>query len=142
MLVIVRCAGGKLAVPVIGQAHGAKLCSHGGDILGRPVARMHATLHRRVFCRQPERIPSHRVKDIISAGAAVARHHVAKRVVADMPHMYASRRVGKHLENVIFRLFGSGFRDETSVGVPALLPFGLDGGRVVLIHESHPGGMP
>ena len=74
--------------------------------------------------------------------AAIARHDIAKRIIADMPHMDATRRIGKHLQNIIFRFFRPGFRNKTFVGFPAFLPFCLDGGRVVLIHECHPGGAP
>ena len=142
MLVIVRCAGGKLAVPVIGQAHGAKLCSHGTDILGCPMAGMDTAFHGRILCGQAEGIPPHGMQNIIPASPVIACHHIAKRVVANMSHMDPARRVGEHLEDVIFRLVRTGFRDKAFVGFPAFLPFGLDGGRVVMIHECHPGGMP
>src|SRR3990167_8230572 len=57
---------------------------------------------------------------------AVAGHHVADCVVADVAHVDASRRVREHLEEVILRAGGVGGRAETAVAVPARLPAMLD----------------
>ena len=140
MPVIVRRAGGQLAVPVIGKAHAAKLCPHGGDVLGGPVPGVNAALHGGIFRRKPERVPAHRMEDIEAAGTPVSGDDIAEGVVANMPHMDPSRRIGEHFQNVIFRLFRPGLGGKAVAVVPARLPFGLDGGCVVLIHSCHPDG--
>jgi hypothetical protein len=56
-----------------------------------------------VLGRQAEGVPAHRVQHVEALGALVARDHVAHRIVADMAHMDAPRRIGEHLEHVVFR---------------------------------------
>ena len=89
MLIIIRCAGGQFAVPVIGQSHAAQLRAHGCDVLYGPGTGMGATLNRSIFGRQTEGIPTHGMKNIESPRTPVPRHHIAKCVVAHMPHMDA-----------------------------------------------------
>ena len=138
MLIVVRRAGSQLAVPVIGQPHAAQLCPHGGDVLDGPFAWMDAALHRGVFSRKAEGVPSHGMKNIEAAGPPVTRDNVAKRIVADMSHMNPPGRVGKHFQDIIFGFFAAGVGGETTFGFPPLLPFCLDGRGVVLIHDCHP----
>ena len=58
--------------------------------------------------------------------ALVARDHVAHRVVAHMAHMDAARRIGKHLEHVVFRPRADRSRArETAALVPEALPLGF-----------------
>ena len=103
-VVIVDIAGGELARPVERQAHDLELLAHGGDVLVGPVLRMDLVLHRRVFGRHAEGVPAHRMQHVEPLGALVARHDIAHRVVADMAHMDAPRRIGEHLEHVVFRV--------------------------------------
>ena len=87
VLVVARIAGGDLAAPVQRQAHGLELGLHGRDVGVGPVARIDLVVARRVFGRQAEGVPSHRMQHVAAHGAAEARHDVAHRVVAHMPHM-------------------------------------------------------
>src|SRR3546814_4711267 len=64
---------------------------------------MHSALDGGVLGRQPERIPAHGMQHVESARLLVARHDVAERVVPHMAHVDAARRIGKHLEHVVFR---------------------------------------
>ena len=58
--------------------------------------------HGGVFGRHAECVPAHGMQHIEALGALVSRHHVAHGVVADMAHMDAPRRIGEHLEHVVF----------------------------------------
>ena len=77
------------------------------------------------------------MKHIQTLRPAKAGDQIAKRIVPHMAHMDAPRRIGEHLEHVIFRLVGIVVSYETLASFPPVLPFGLDGGGVVLIHYGH-----
>ena len=125
VLVISRVAGGDLARPVERKAHRLQLLFHRRDVVVGPGFRMHLAVDRGVLGRHAEGVPAHRVQNGISHGAFEARYDVTHRVVAHVPHVDAPRRVGKHLEHVIFRprvaVLG---REDTPIG-PDLLPTGL-----------------
>ena len=103
MLVVGRVAGRELARPVEREAHRLELRLHGGDVLVGPGARRDLALHRGVLGRQPERVPAHRVQHVVAARAHEAGEHVAHGVVAHVPHVDAPRRIGEHLQHVVFR---------------------------------------
>ena len=63
---------------------------------------MDALGHRGVLGRQAERVPAHRMQHVEALRALVARDHVAERVVAHVAHVDAARRIGEHLEHVVF----------------------------------------
>ena len=125
MLVISRVAGRDLARPVERQAHRLELLLHRRDVVVGPVFRMHLAVDGGVFRRHAEGVPAHRMQHGVAHGAFEARHNVAHRVVAHVPHVDAPRWVGEHLEHVIFRprvvVLG---REDASIG-PDLLPTGL-----------------
>ncbi len=128
-------AGRDLAVPVERQAHALQLVAHGGDVRIGPFARMNLVLHRRIFSRQTEGIPPHRVQDVEAFGPLHAGDDIAHGVVSDMAHMDAPRRIGEHLQHVIFRtriiVLG---REGTPVG-PGLLPFRFGVAGVVALRR-------
>ena len=64
---------------------------------------MGVVLHRGVFRRHAKGVPAHRMQHVVAAGAPVAGDHVAHGVVAHVTHMNAAGRIGKHLEDVVFR---------------------------------------
>src|SRR5476651_1202089 len=90
-------------------------------------------LDRRVLGGKAERIPAHGMQHVEALGALVARDHVALRVVAHVAHVDASRRIGKHLEHVVFRpgLIHDGAKGLASV--PDLLPLGLGLAEVIAL---------
>ncbi len=92
VLVVPRIAGRDFARPVEREAHRLQLRPHRVDIGVGPFRRMGVVLHRGVFSRHAEGVPTHRMEDVAALRAAVARHHVAHRVVADMTHVDAPRR--------------------------------------------------
>src|SRR5262249_19799338 len=70
-------------------------------------------------------VPGHWVGARWAHGAFEARDHVAHGVVAHVPHMDAPRRIGEHLQHVVFlpRVIVAGGEDAPLV--PDLLPAGL-----------------
>ena len=131
MLVVARIAGRDLARPVERQAHRLQLGAHGRDIGVGPLRRMGVVLHGGVFGRQAESVPSHRMEHVEPARAPIARHHVAHRVIAHMAHVDAPRRIGEHLEDVIFRARIVVVRLEDLRVRPSPLPLGLGFAHVV-----------
>ena len=59
--VVLRLAGGQLALPVEAAGHPPELAAHVTDVVPRPQVRRQATLQRRVLGRKAERVPAHRV---------------------------------------------------------------------------------
>ena len=131
VLVVARIAGGELAGPVERQAHRLQLALHRGDVGIGPVARIDLVVPRRVLGGQAEGVPAHRMQHVEARGAAEAGDHVAHRVVAHVPHMDASRGVGKHLKHIIFRprIVVAGGKQPGLF--PGLLPLGLGDARIV-----------
>ncbi len=140
VLVIGRIAGRDLARPVERQSHRLQLRPHGGDIGVGPFRRTGVVLHGGVLGRQSERVPAHRVEDIEAARTPIARHHVAHGVVAHMAHMDAPRRIGEHLEHIIFRARIVVFGLEDLRVRPGFAPFGLGFAHVVSF-GPHYGGV-
>ena len=77
---------------------------HLRDVLRRS-RRADATLrsHGGVLGRHAEGVPAHRMQHVEALGALVPRDHVAHGVVAHVAHMDAPRRIGEHLQDVVFR---------------------------------------
>lgn len=63
---------------------------------------MNTALNGGVFSRHAESIPTHGVENIVTAGAPETGNDIAHGIIADMAHMYAARRIGEHLEDVVF----------------------------------------
>ncbi len=140
VLVIARVAGRDLARPVEREAHRLQLGTHGRDIGVGPFGRAGVVLHGGVFRRQPERVPAHGMKDVEPPRAAIPRHHVAHGVIAHMPHVDAPRRIGEHLEHVIFRARVVVVSLEDFRVRPGLAPFGLGFAHVISV-GPHYGGV-
>ena len=134
--VIILPAGDDLPVPIVGEAHRTLLAFHVLDIRIRPCGGMHFILDRRVLCGHTEGVESHRVQDVVPIHLSKARDNVADRIVADMPHMQFSRRIGKHLKHVILRFFIIPFRPEGMTFLPYLLPLRLDLLRAISLHSA------
>src|SRR5262249_47269444 len=89
-----------------------------------------------VLGRQAERVPAHRVEHVEAKRPPMAGDDVAQRVVADMPHVDAPRRVGEHLEDIVFRagrIDGSG---EAAGFAPGLLPLRLGLAEIIARHSA------
>ena len=131
MLVIARIAGCEFARPVERQAHRFELRAHRVDVGVSPCRRMRGALHRGGFRRQAEGVPAHRMQHVETAGALVARYHVAHRVIADVAHMDAAGGVRKHLQRVVFRTRVRLRRLEGVAVAPDLLPCRLGFAEIV-----------
>ena len=134
LAVILRIAGRQFARPVDRQAHRLQLRPHVRDILIGPVAGVHAFFHGGVLGRHAEGVPAHRVQHVEAARRLVPRHHVAHGIVADMAHVDAARRIGKHLQHIVFIPCVVGFGLEDLRCVPCRLPFRLDDLGIVPRH--------
>src|SRR5215469_1544445 len=97
---------------------------------------MLAGRHRRVLGRQAERVPAHRMQHVEALRALVARDDVAHRVVADVADVQFPRRIGKHLEHVIFRARRVGLDLEALALAPDPLPVLFVFFRVVPRHRA------
>jgi len=123
-LVVIRAAGGELAIPVDGKAERFQLHAHVIDVVPSPLGRRHLVLDRGVFSRQAKSIPAHRLHDIKALHLVKTGQYIANRVVAHMAHVQLARRVGEHRQAVILGLAAvfNGFENLV------LFPFGLGGG--------------
>ena len=90
-------------------------------------------LDGRVLGRKPEGIPSHRMQHVVAVHPHVAGQGVADGVVAHVPHVERTRRIGQHLQDVVLLLARVQTLGGIEVGivVPALGPFLFDGLRIV-----------
>ncbi len=134
--VVVRGAGGELTVPVIGQAEQAQLVAHDADVLERPVAWVHLVGQGGILGRQAEGVPAHRVQHVEAFGAPVAGDDVADGVVAGMADMEPSRRIGEHLQDVVFRPCRVLDGAEGAALVPDALPPGFGFPEIVSRHGA------
>src|SRR3546814_5475653 len=75
------------------------------------------------------------MQDVEAPRPLVARHDVAKGVVADMAHMDAARGIGKHLEDVVFRQRRILADLEAAPLRPGLLPPSFRFLEVVAVHR-------
>ena len=133
--VVVGLAGGEFARPVDRKPETPQLRLHVFDVGVGPPGRGDVILDRRILCRHAERVPAHRLQHVAPAHAMVAGQYVADGVVAHVPHVQLSRRVGKHAEAVILGLAGVFGDAESLRTVPVLLCCDFDlGGTVFFLH--------
>ena len=140
VLVIARIAGRDLARPVEREAHRLQLRAHRGDIGVGPVAGWCCSACAAFSAGRPNASQPIGWSTLKPARALIARHHVAHGVVAHMAHMDAPRRIGEHLEHVIFRarIVVRGLEDlRVRPGFP---PFGFGFAHVVAF-GPHCGGV-
>ena len=143
MLVVTRIAGRELSAPVDGQSHRFELFAHRGDVAVGPLERVDALIAGGIFGGQAECIPTHRMQHVEALRAAKTRDDVAHRVVAHMPDVNASGRIGEHLEHVAFGPPRIGARDKALAGGPDRLPVNFGFLGVVARHPRlHPHRLP
>ena len=138
--VIGRIAGGELARPVERQPHRLELRFHRRDVVVGPRFGVHLAVDGGVLRRHAEGVPAHRVQNGVAHGAFEARHHVAHGVVAHVAHVDAPRRVGEHLEHVVFRPRVVVLGGENTAFVPDALPAGLGRAGVIALVFARIGG--
>jgi hypothetical protein len=125
-LVVVRLAGGQLARPVDGQAEALELPAHVVDVGVGPCRRRHVVLDCRVFRRQAESVPAHRLQHVVALETVVAGQHVADGVVAHVPHVQLAGGIGEHRQAIVFGLAGSFHGLEGVALIPESLGLTLD----------------
>ena len=129
--VVLGLAGRQLAIPVEGEAELLQLALHVGDVVVGPLRRRDLVLDRGVLGRQAERVPAHRLQDVVALHAHVAGQHVAHGVVAHVAHMQPPAGVRKHAQAVVLAargVFGDG---KGAPGRPKGLGVALNSGVVV-----------
>src|SRR3954463_6680114 len=129
--VVLGLAGRELAFPVEREAEAPQLQLHVGDVVVGPLCRRYLVRHRRVFRRQPERIPAHRLQHVEAAHAVVPGENVADRIVPHVPHVQLSRGVGEHGQAIELPLRGVFFDVERASTFPERLSFAFDRLRIV-----------
>src|SRR6267378_1220920 len=100
--VIFRLAGGNFSSPVIAEPKTPQRPLKFRNVLVGPGPRMRPVLDRRVFCRQAERVPPHRVQHVEPAHSLHTSNHIPNRVVAHVPHVHRPRRVRQHFQHIVF----------------------------------------
>ncbi len=126
-LVIVGAAGDHLAAPVEHCAHCAQLLLHGGNIFFRGIVRMHSGFDGIIFRGQPERVKAHGLKHVETLHTLKARKGIGRPVIIPVPGVeLCARRIGEHLQHIVF--FAGVIRAEcvNSALLPAFLPLLLD----------------
>ena len=100
--VIGGIAGRDLARPVEREAERFELRLHRRDIGVGPFGRMALARHGGVLGGKAEGVPAHGMQNVESPRAHEAGDDVAHRIIAHMPHVDAPRRIGEHLQHIIF----------------------------------------
>ena len=125
--VVIGMAGRQLPAPVDRQAQLAELLAHRGDVLVGPGPWINAPLNRRVFGRQAEGIPAHRMQDPLAPQPLHPGDHIGDHVIAHMAHVQVPRRIGKHRKGVEALLArGQLGRVVQAEALPLLLPASFD----------------
>ena len=89
-----------------------------------------------IFGRKTKGIPAHRMKHVITVHYFKTRHYIADGIIADMPHMQISRRIRKHFQAIIFRFRRILAHPINSFFFPIILPFFLNGRKIILLLHS------
>ena len=123
-LVVPRIAGAHFAIPVERKADLVELLAVTGDVVIGGDGRMLSRLDGILLGRQPEGVVTHRMQHVEAALALVTGEDVRGDVSQRMADVQAgARRIGKHVEHVVFRSRSVDLDAVGSALLPALLPF-------------------
>ena len=137
-LIILGVGGVDFTVPVEGQAQGFQLALEAGHVLGGDDLGVDMVFQGVVFSGQTESVPAHGVQDVIAALALFARDDIQRGVAARMADVQTGgRRIRELDQRIELRLGMVDFSVEGILVLPHLLPFGLDGFKIVF-HNSSP----
>ncbi len=121
------------AVPVERETDTAQLLFIAGDVLFGRDGRVLAGLNRVLFGRQTVGVEPHGVQDVEAVEPFVTRVDVARDVAQRMADMQArARRVGEHVQYIVFGLGRRLFGLEGLVFVPIRLPTLFDVSEIVI----------
>src|SRR5207245_6596884 len=102
---IARISRINLASPVIAEAERLNLALERCDVRFRGDARMLAGFDGVLLRGKAERIPTHRMKHVISQRPPIARQHIRGGVTFRMTNMKPRpTRIWKHIQDVVFGL--------------------------------------
>ena len=133
--VVVRIAASDFPLPGIGEAYAPQLGFHVVDVRKRPFLGVGTVLEGGILRRKPQCIPANRMKDVEPSHSFESSNDVNDRVIAHVPHMNSSRRIGQHGQAIELRAARI-FRDLEDTGVgPAFLPLRLD--CLKLVRSTH-----
>src|SRR5262249_37312271 len=123
--------------PIKRDADQAKLSLVVRRELGDQLRRIGFSFNRRILCRQPEGIPSHRMENVIPLHAIVPAKHIGGNVVSAMPYTQTIPGwIGEKVKNVCLGTFVSRCRPVQLIGFPAFRPLCLKlFGIVTFIHR-------
>ena len=129
--VVIRVAGGHLAVPGIHHAHQIELVLGDPNVLLGGYPGRDTALDGGVLRGQTKRVPAEGIEHVVAAHQLVAGEGVADHVVAEMAHVQRPRRVGEH-DQVVELGLGRVLADLEQPGsLPGRPPFGFDCLRIV-----------
>ncbi|SIM62414.1 Uncharacterised protein [Mycobacteroides abscessus subsp. abscessus] len=126
---------GVRGVQAPGPVHGDPVALEGGrlglDVAVGPLGRVRAVLDGGVLRGQAEGVPADRVHHVVAALHPVAGDDVAHREGLGVAHVQVPGGVGEHVQDVAAGLGAVVEGDEDPLGLPVLLPAGLQGRGVV-----------
>ena len=126
-------ASSRSPCPSAGSGGACSRCSRASS------SRVDPALDRGVLGRQAERVPAHRVHDVVAAHAhACARSRRRGCSSCAWPDVQIARGIRQHLEHVVLRARVVVARDVDALALPALLPRALDGAKIVTPLVGHP----
>ena len=125
------------AVPVVAEAQHLQLAAEGADVFFGGRSRGGAGVNGVLLGGQAEGVPAHRVQHVLPAHALIAADDVRGGVPFGMADVQAiAAGVGEHVQHVDLPPRGRARRGKGPLGLPVLLPLGLDRGRVVSGHSG------
>ena len=124
--IVIRFAGGYLAIPVVAELKAAVRGLHLGNIGKGPFARRPLVGDGGVFGGQPEGVPAHGMQHVETAHPLVTRQGITDSVVAHVPDVQRARWIRQHLEHVKLRAARVLFRLVQFFARPFLIPLELD----------------
>ena len=136
-LVKLFVGGAHAAASIVAQTKSAQLTTHIGNVRLGVNARMNSRHDGVLFCRQTKTVVAKCVQHVVASHALVARKHVGGDVTERVAYVQScARRIRKHVEHKQLFAARNFFglckracrvrRFEGALGVPMVLPFGLD----------------
>ena len=129
--VVLGVGGVQPTAPVDAQRVAVEGARLGVDVRVRPLGRVRVALDGGVLRRQPERVPAHRVHDVVALQPPEPRHDVAHDERLGVTHVQVAGGVREHVEHVAALAAAIVERPERVVGLPERLPLVLRGDDVV-----------
>ena len=132
-VVILRVASAYFAVPIEAKSDFIQLFAVAVDILDGRNGRMLPRLDGILLGREPIRVVTHRMQDVEAPQPLVAGIYIRRDIAQRMPNVQSrARRIGKHIQDIIFRPCRILFHPVNLVGDPVFAPFFLNFSEIVI----------